>query len=528
MRAKLTGPARPGAGLLVPVTLLAAMTLLATACSSSSSPAPTSRTFHGAAVPAGSWPYPDGDLANTRIAPGSAISAANVSGLREAWAFKLTGLQLPTGIEEVGALTAPPVVQDGVVYLQDQAANVYALALATGKLKWEYPVNVPEKSGPGPDGVAVADGAVYGDTSTTAFALNAATGKTIWVDSNLLNSGQGSFEIQPQVADGRVYLASAYGSGTGGGVLMALNASTGALLWKFNTVIGVGGGVQALGVGSGGAWETPLVGSDGSVTFGIGNPYQSIGQAIAHPSRQLYTDSAVNLDAATGKLRWYYQAVPDDFADHDLQSSPISTTIGGVPAIIAGGKVGYVYALNARTGALLWKRPVGEHNGHDNDSLLALSHHLTIKYPYTVAPGSLGGILSNMAVADGSVYVATIDLPITFTGPNVTDGDKAGGSETGEIEALSLATGKVEWDTKVDMLPLGAATVSTDLVITTLYNGVLMALNRDTGAIVYQHQLPTSTNAPIAVFGNTILVPAGGPKTASGGGNPQLVAYTVP
>jgi alcohol dehydrogenase (cytochrome c) len=510
------------------VTLVVAVSVLAAGCSSAGTPAGSTVTHSNAPTPSGSWPYPDGDLANTRDAPGSVISAANVSGLREAWAFKLTGLELPTGISEVGALTAPPVVQDGVVYLQDQDANVYALALATGKLKWEYPANVPETSGPGPDGVAVADGAVYGETSTAAFALNAGTGKTIWVDGKLLNSGQGAFEIQPQVADGRVYLASAYGSGPGGGVLMALDASTGRLLWTFNTAIGARPGVQALGLGSGGAWEPPLVGSDGSVTFGTGNPYQSIGEAIAHPSKQLYTDSEVNLDAATGKLRWYYQAVPNDFADHDLQSSPIATVIGGVPAIIAGGKVGYVYALNARSGALLWKTPVGEHNGHDNDSLLALSHQLTIKYPYTIAPGALGGILSNMAVADESVYVATIDLPITFTGPSVTDGDKASGPETGEVEALSLATGKVEWDTKVDTLPLGAATVSNDLVITTLYNGELIALNRDTGAIVYQHQLPTSTNAPIAVFGNTILVPAGGPKTLHGGGNPQLVAYTVP
>jgi glucose dehydrogenase len=310
---------------------------------------------------------------------------------------------------------------------------------------------------------------------------------------------------------------------------MALNASTGRLLWTFNSVIGAGAGVQALGLGSGGAWETPLVGSDGSVTFGTGNPYQSIGEALAHPSRQLYTDSEVNLDAATGKLRWYYQAVPDDFADHDLQASPISATIGEVPVIIAGGKVGYVYALNARSGALLWKTPVGEHNGHDNDSLLALSHQLKLKLPYTVAPGSLGGILSNMAVADGSVYVATIDLPITYTSMSSVTGDKAAGPETGEMEALSLATGKVEWDTKFPTMPLGAATVSNDLVFTTLYTGVLVALNRDTGAIVYQHQLPTSANAPIAVFGNTVLVPAGGPKTAAGGGgNPQLVAYTVP
>jgi alcohol dehydrogenase (cytochrome c) len=527
--AKLAGRASSGTRLFVAVTVVVAVTVLAAACSGSS-PAPSSTAFAGATAPSGSWPYPDGDIANTRDAPDSAISAANVSSLREAWAFKLTGTAA-AGVSGVGSLTAPPVIQDGVVYLQDEDANVYALALATGKLKWEYQVNVPEKSGPGPDGVAVAGGAVYGDTSTSVFALNAATGKTIWVDGSLLNSGQGAFEIQPQVAGGRVYLASAYGSGPGGGVLMALSAATGHLLWKFNTIVGPAAqGVQALGLGSGGAWETPLVGSDGSVTFGTGNPYQSIGSAIAHPSRQLYTDSELNLDAATGKLRWYYQAVPDDFMDHDLQSSPISASIGGVPVIITGGKVGYVYTLNARSGALLWKTPVGEHNGHDDDSLLALSHQLTVKFPYTIEPGSLGGVLSNMAVADGSVYVATIDLPITYTSLSSVTGNKAGGPETGEVEALSLATGKVEWDTKVPSMPLGAATVSNGLVFTTLYNGVLIALNRDTGAIVYRHQLPTSTNAPIAVFGNTVLVPAGGPQTSSsgGGGNPQLVAYTVP
>jgi outer membrane protein assembly factor BamB len=477
-------------------------------------------------VPTGSWPYPNADIANTRDAPDSAISSANVSGLREAWTFRVAG----KAESAVGSLTAAPVVAAGVVYLQDEDANVYALTLATGKLKWEYKVNIPEKSGPGPDGVSVSGGAVYGDTSTSVFALNAATGKTIWVDRNLLQKDQGAFEIQPQVANGGVYLASAYGSGPGGGVLMALSAATGHRLWTFNTVIGKGKGEKALGVGSGGAWETPLVGSDGSVTFGIGNPYQSIGSAIASPSRQLYTDSEVNLDAATGKLRWYYQAVPDDFVDHDLQASPISAFIGAVPVIITGGKMGYVYALNAQSGALLWKTPVGTHNGHDDDSVLALSHQLRVKLPYTVEPGSLGGILSNLAVADGNVYVATIDLPITFSSLKSVDGDKAPGAETGEVEALSLATGKVEWDTEVPSMPIGATTVSNDLVFTTLYSGVLVAFDRDTGAIVYRLQLPSSANAPIAVFGNTVLVPAGGPPTSASGArrNPQLVAYTIP
>ena len=77
-------------------------------------------------------------------------------------------------------------------------------------------------------------------------------------------------------------------------------------------------------------------------------------------------------------------------------------------------------------------------------------------------------------------------------------------------------------------MPLGAATVANDLVFTTLYNGVLVALDRATGAVVYRHQLPTSVNAPMAVFGNTVLIPAGGPKTTAGtSGSPQLVAYTI-
>ncbi len=496
-------------------------------CSSAPS-APVTSTFAGAAKPAGSWPYPNGDLANTRDAAGSRITAANVGRLREAWTFHLTGTAA-TGVTYAGSLAAAPVAVNGVVYLQDLYANVYAISLATGRQLWEYPVNAAEKSGPGPDGVAVAGGVVYGDSSTTAFALNSATGKVVWNDTSLLNSGQGSFEIQPQVSGGRVYLASAYGSGPGGGVLLALSAASGAVLWRFNTVTGgEPAGVTAAGVGSGGAWETPLVGTDGSVTFGIGNPYQSIGQAISHPGRDLYTDSEVNLDAATGKLRWYYQAVSNDFKDWDMQLSPIATVVNGVPAVIGGGKMGDVYAMNAATGALLWKTPVGAHNGTDNDSALLLEHKLTIKLPYTFEPGALGGVLTDMAAADGSVYVATVNVPLKATTLSSVNGDAPAGASSGEIEALSLATGKVEWDTKVSALPLGAATVSNDLVFTTLYNGTLLALNRATGAIVYQHKLPTSTNSPIAIAGNAVLVPAGGPKTgAEGGGSPQLVAYTV-
>jgi len=83
---------------------------------------------------------------------------------------------------------------------------------------------------------------------------------------------------------------------------------------------------------------------------------------------------------------------------------------------------------------------------------------------------------------------------------------------------------------KVPDTPLGAATVSNDLVLTTLYHGKLIALSRQTGAIVYTLQLPTSANAPIAIAGNSVIIPAGAPYTSKTGapGPAQLIAYTVP
>ncbi len=121
------------------------------------------------------------------------------------------------------------------------------------------------------------------------------------------------------------------------------------------------------------------------------------------------------LNAATGKLRWYYQAVPNDFQDHDLQTSPIAASIDGTSVVIAAGEMRYVYAINAESGALLWKTPVGKHNGHDNDGVLALEHKLHLKAPVTIDPGPLGGVLSNPAVADNTGYVSTVDEPIVYT-----------------------------------------------------------------------------------------------------------------
>ena len=110
--------------------------------------------------------------------------------------------------------------------------------------------------------------------------------------------------------------------------------------------------------------------------------------------------------------------------------------------LIDSGKGGYVYAVNAQTGSLLWKTPVGEHNGHDNDSVLALEHKLQLTAPFTIEPGELGGVLSNPAVAGGTVYVSTVDEPIIYSKLTAILGSGIIHPPTGEFEALNLASGQ--------------------------------------------------------------------------------------
>jgi hypothetical protein len=56
----------------------------------------------------------------------------------------------------------------------------------------------------------------------------------------------------------------------------------------------------------------------------------------------------------------------------------------------------------------------------------------------------------------------------------------------------------------------------------------LEALNSSTGAVVFTAQLPRTTNATIAIAGNTIIIPVGAPKNATKKGPSQIVAYRLP
>jgi len=449
---------------------------------------------------ANEWPSPNADLYNTRVAH-TTISSANVSSLGVAWTFRLTG----AGAN--GRDFANPVVANSVAYLQDGASNVTAVQASTGKVVWSHAYSSPAY---GPNGVTIANGKIYGVTATGIFALDASTGHQIWYNTNLA-TGKVSFDIPAQVGYGKVFVSSALT--VGGGIIYALDADTGAKIWSFQTVSDKIG--QQLLATAGGAWDAVMIGPDNSIYSGIGNPYLSQQEAQTTPSRELYTDSIVKLDQATGKLEWYYQAFPDDFHDWDLQVSPIYTAAGGHPLVLAAGKGGFVFAFDPSNGKLIWKTAVGIHNGHDQDGQLALDGKLQLTTPYTLYPGEAGGVETNMAAADGVVYVPVVDLPSSFAIATQRVGKATFKQGIGEMVAIDMATGQQLWVTKLAQLPLGGATVANDLVFTTTLTGDLVALSRKDGSMVWTSHLPAGSNATLAISGSTLLAGAGLPLNAT-------------
>lgn len=511
-----------GAALLLALPLALGVSACASGSSSSQSAKAEAAKQVGKKAAGGSsevWSLPNADAQNTRSIK-SAITTKNIASLTPAWTVDLKGEGY------FGSMVCNPVFSpDGkFVYVQDLSNDVFAVNVESGKVEWEYDVPASASNGLGPNGVTYYEGNIYGLTNTDAFALNAKTGKKVWVMPNLAEqTGQG-FNIQPQAHDGKIYISTS--GQLHGGVAYALDAKTGKVVWEFQETKNEEerqlGGIA----GTGGAWNSPAIGPKGEVLFGIANPYRTIEDAIERPTKLLYNDSTVSLNPDTGKLNWYFQAVPNDFHDWDMHISPIYVKeTGHRPMVLASGKMGYVYALNPSNGKPIWKTKVGIHSGHDDNPQLALEGKFDYPpLPYTFFPGSFGGVQTNMAVADGLVFVPVANGSSTYTAydqPIPTFPENM----TGELLAIDLKTGKIVWNRKLPSPAFGAATVSNGIVYTTELAGNVIAFEAKTGKELWRAKLPAGSNSPIGITGKYLVVPAGYPVEE--GQVARLVAYKV-
>jgi alcohol dehydrogenase (cytochrome c) len=522
-------------------------------CASSAKPSAASCSAQHAAgqassAPAGSphpavaagWTLPGGNLANTRDVA-SAITSSDVSTLGVAWCVPVesTGAAAAAGLADGYATT--PVVVNGVVYTQDLESNVRAIELATGKVLWTR--DYSSLNG-GPDGVTVVNGVVYASTDKAAVALSADTGKQLWSRTLIGNDLEG-IDMAPGYNDGTVYVSTVpvnpnKGQYLGGAkaTLWALNAATGAPEWSWDEVQNLWGNP---GTNSGGGlWDPPSFDSQGNIYIAVANP-GPIGQTgwprgypwgTSRPGPDLYTDSVVKL-SPHGKLVWYYQLTPHDLYDWDLQNSPVLSTAHGQQVVIDGGKAGILVELNAQTGKLIWKLPVGVHSGHENDGQLTENatptSHIPLPAKFSLEPGVFGGIESQLATNGSTTFAAVNNLAVPLSVKGVTESSQAFEASipqaTGEMIAVNQDTGKIEWDDKLPSSPYGAAAVTNNVVFTTTYNGDLYAFNAATGAILLKTPLSAGTNTPVTIDGDYVI--AGAANALSSGQQPLIIAYKL-
>jgi outer membrane protein assembly factor BamB len=211
----------------------------------------------------------------------------------------------------IGPSETSPLYADDLVFVGDWSHNVYALAAATGALRWRYQVGGEIKGA-----LALAGGRVYfGSYDTHVYALDVRTGKELWRASSQPRLGRtGTFYANPAVAYGRVYL------GATDGKMYSFGAESGKLRWSNGT----GDFIYA----SPAIWR-------GSVLVGS------------------YDGNFYAFDAATGDVRWRFKA--------NGKISGSATVIDGI--VYFSTLRGRTYGLDARTGQLRWTYPSGQYAG---------------------------------------------------------------------------------------------------------------------------------------------------------------------
>jgi polyvinyl alcohol dehydrogenase (cytochrome) len=259
-------------------------------------------------------------VGNTRYVPAASggVTAPMLPRMKLKWAFGFAG---------VSSARSQPAVLGGRVFVGSESGDIFALDARTGCTHWSYHAQAgirtalsvgPYKPANGPAGFAV----FFADGSASAFAVDAVTGKEIWtrkLDSHPYAKATGSVTVH----DGRVYvpLAGVGEEGQGGtsryecctfrGSVTALNANTGAVIWKSYTVdepkprAKNKEGVQTWGPSGGGIWAAPTVDAKRKAI------YVATGNGYSDPP-QLTTDAVLAFDMNTGKLLWSQQPLAND------------------------------------------------------------------------------------------------------------------------------------------------------------------------------------------------------------------------
>jgi alcohol dehydrogenase (cytochrome c) len=262
---------------------------------------------------------------------------------------------------------APPIVNNGVMFVATPGNQVLAIEAKSGNLLWRYKRPLPEdivNLHPTSRGVALYGDKVYfASADCVLVALDAKTGKEVWT-ANVDDYKKAYYmSLAPLIVDGKVILGASGGELGVRGFVAAMDAETGKELWKTYTVPAPGepgsetwpAGGDHYKRGGGSIWVTGTYDPETNLTFwGTGNAAPWFGDQ--RPGDNLYTSSVIALDATTGAIKGHHQYHPNDSWDWDEVSPPIIVNYQRdgrtVKGLINVSRSGYIWQLERTAGKI--------------------------------------------------------------------------------------------------------------------------------------------------------------------------------
>ena len=366
-----------------------------------------------------------------------------------------------------GAVSAEPIQVNGVVYYGSWDGHERAVNAATGTQRWSAFLGQTTHTSCNPPTVGVASTATIGTitvngTATQAvfvaggngnfYALNASTGAVIWktpLDTKL----HGFLWSSPLLYHGSIYegLASCGDSRARGGITQ-LNAATGAVRHTLHTA--------PRGCLGANVWGSPAVDTaTGDIYFGTGNA-GSCNSPEPLAASVVKTDSSLSLRSS-----WQVPASQQPTRDSDFGSTPtlFTATIGGVVHRMVGlqnkGGIYYAFDRSAISKGPLWHKRM-----------------------------AVGGACPQCGKAD--ISPSAWDGHHLFVGGEQTT--IKGATCAGSIRELQAATGKSAWAHCLQTGPvLGAVTAVRGVAFFGAGN-TAYAVRVSTGATLWRHRDTTS------------------------------------
>jgi len=345
------------------------------------------------------WPFYGGDAGGSRYSALADINPQNVTRLQPVWQWKHWETKLEPYGTTPGFFESTPLMIDGVLYVTTPYNSIAALDAETGKELWRFDGEayklgqILSGSGWKLRGAAFwRDGGklrIVLNSRHRLFLLDAQTGKPVpsFGDNGAVSLTDGLPRISDirhatqssppvvykdllivgsQVPD-RVQLADPMG------YVQAINARTGKRVWTFSVIpqsakdpgAGSWENESWRNSGHGNVWAPMTLDEARGLLYVPTSTPSSDYYGGGRPGAGLFAESLVCLEAATGKIKWYFQTVHHGLWDWDNPAPPnlVTITVDGrrIDAVAQITKQGFTYVFDRVTGKPVWpivERPV--------------------------------------------------------------------------------------------------------------------------------------------------------------------------